>query len=467
MNAVPANESTLSGSASQMVLVAIDNNDQAWYEMVIPFVLSIRQTDYKGRLGVLGYGLSERKQEILRAEGIGCYMPVGVGELPYDRYVSAAKVIADDPSIAALALYDADIWFPGPQFDVFEQLADDGCVYVAPDAHVCTFVTEPLTGPRREQLEQQCLQEVLQRLGHALQAGLVAGCRTAWQRFGQFTRDCIARIDEDFKRIYGVDTTFLHLWGAAGAVRLLGAEQNFVTKWGLHERHDMRTGAIVLEHNGMPLRALHMTGDVRFLNRWRYFSLRYDHALKQGVRLSLSTPERGDAWQPVDLDRLHPARFRAVGLEPIAAKFDRYRGVAVSIADAMPGFTGLSLSTWSAHEIEFEFACDETCGEAVFQLTVSHLFDQPSCVHAELVLDGVVVPLRVPQNLGGPLRRGGRVTLRALALPGQKCHVQWNIGVRQHNGAPVPVRQRLDGNANTGARHGIDGQIAGASRHSQ
>lgn len=437
MNAVETIESTAPRSDACMVLVAIDNNDQAWYEMMIPFILSIRRTDYQGRLGVLGYGLSARKQEILRAEGIASYAPVGVGALPYDRYVSAAKVMADDPSIAALALYDADIWFPGPKLDLFEQLADDGCVYVAPDAHVCTFVTEPLTGPHREELEQRCLRDVLGRLGSALQAGLIAGHRTAWKRFGAYVRDCITRIDVDFKRIYGIDTTFLHLWAATGAVRLLGAEQNFVTKWGLHERHDLSTGGLVLEHNGRPLRALHMTGDVRFVNRWRYFTRCYAEALEQGARLSLPISNSGSALQPVDIERFQPARFRQVGLEPVAARFDRYRGVDISVAESMPGSTGLSLSTWSAHEIEFELACEETCVEAKFQLTVSHLFDQPSCVHAQVVIDGTVVPLWVPQNLDRPLRRGSRVMLRALALPGQKCHVQWNIVVRQHNGAPV------------------------------
>ncbi|WP_205816372.1 hypothetical protein [Burkholderia sp. Ac-20345] len=418
-------------SGSILVLVAIDDNDQAWYEMLIPFILSLRATDYTGRLGVIGYGLSARKQEILRGEGIELYKSVEIGDLAYDRFTSAARVIADDPSIEAVALYDADIWFPGPGFDVFEQVVDDGCVYVAPDPLFCTFITDPLTGPRREELAQQCVGQLIERLGGALQAGLVVGRRTAWERFGSYVRDCVSRINEDFVSIYGLDTTFLHLWGAAGGVSLLGPEQNFVSKWGLHERHDLGIGSVSFEHNGKLVRALHMTGDVRFhLNRWRYLTRHHAAALEQGARLSLPVPDGMDVLTPIDLAGLQLSRFRELGLEPIAARVDRFRDVAISIGDVAPGAAGLSISAWGAHEIEF----DSTCAGGMLELNVTHLSGQPSCVHAQVARDGIAYPLQVPQNASLSVCSGNRLMLRALALPGQKCHVQWNIAIRVNAG---------------------------------
>ncbi|WP_423760849.1 hypothetical protein [Burkholderia sp. NLJ2] len=103
-----------------LVAFAIDDNTQAWYEMVVPFIVSLRATDYRGRIGVIGYGLSEEKQQRLRADGIEVYAAAGVGDLAWDRYISAAAVFDADPELQTLALYDADIWFPGPRFDLFD-----------------------------------------------------------------------------------------------------------------------------------------------------------------------------------------------------------------------------------------------------------------------------------------------------------------------------------------------------------
>ena len=46
----------------KLILTALDDNDPLWYDNLIPFLLSLRQTDYDGEVGVLDYGLSAAKR---------------------------------------------------------------------------------------------------------------------------------------------------------------------------------------------------------------------------------------------------------------------------------------------------------------------------------------------------------------------------------------------------------------------
>ena len=43
-------------SSEHAVCVAINDNNRAWYEMLVPFLLSLRHTGYDGRIAVIGYG---------------------------------------------------------------------------------------------------------------------------------------------------------------------------------------------------------------------------------------------------------------------------------------------------------------------------------------------------------------------------------------------------------------------------
>ncbi|MBF5014456.1 hypothetical protein [Burkholderia pseudomultivorans] len=409
-----------------LIALAIDNNTQAWYEMVIPFIVSLRATDYRGRIGVIGYGLSPDKQQRLLASGVEVYTAVGVGELPWDRYVSSAAIFDTSPELHTLALYDADIWFPGPRFDLFDVVPDDDCLHVAPDAHFCAFVTDPIVGERKAELTRQCVDDVIDRFGHALQAGLVVGGRTAWARFAQHVHEQIGRIGRDFNAIYGLDTTFLHMWGALGHVRLIGCEQNFVSKWGLHEQQEAGSGRVVFEYRGTPVRGLHMTNDVRYLNRWRYLARHATHAIASGHALALA-PEAGARNQPATLDALHAERFAAIGLPVVAAREDVLANVPRLAAG--PSFRhpqNCSLTGWASHEIELTV----TRERAVIDLCLSHLSGQPSAPYVQLEHNGFVHALPVPNAVRFTIVQGDRLTLRALALPGQMCHTVWDIVLR-------------------------------------
>ncbi|VWC74269.1 hypothetical protein BLA50215_00792 [Burkholderia lata] len=411
---------------SHLVAFAIDDNRQAWYEMVIPFIVSLRATDYRGRIGVIGYGLSEEKRQRLRDNGIEVYVGAGVGDLAWDRYISAAAVFDADPELQTLALYDADIWFPGPQFDIFDVVPSDDCLHVAPDAHFCAFVMSPIIGERRDALIHQCVQDVLDRVGHPLQAGLVAGGRAPWARFGQYVREQAGRVGQDFAAIHGLDTTFLHLWGGLGQVRLVGCEQNFVTKWGLHERHDFDAVRILLEHRGKPIRGLHMTGDVRFLNHWRYLARDVEHAIAHGQALALAS-EPGMREQPADLDTLQLERLAASGLTFVAAHEDVLPNVPrLAAGTSFRNPQGSALNAWASHRIEFEV----TRERMVLDVSLSYLSGQPSAPSARLARNGESVSLQAPHKLSVATQLGDRIALSALTLPGQVCHTAWDIVVR-------------------------------------
>ncbi|QTO23954.1 hypothetical protein [Burkholderia seminalis] len=413
-------------SRRHLVAFAIDDNRQAWYEMVIPFIVSLRATDYRGRIGVIGYGLSADKQQRLRDNGIEVYAGAGVGDLSWDRYISAAAVFDADPELQTLALYDADIWFPGPRFDIFDVATDHDLLHVAPDAHFCAFVMSPIIGERRDALVRQCVQDVLDRVGHPLQAGLVVGGRAPWARFAQYVREQAGRIGLDFAGIHGLDTTFLHLWGGLGQVRLVGCEQNFVTKWGLHERHDFDAVQILLEHQGKPIRGLHMTGDVRFLNHWRYLSRDAEQAIALGQAFALP-PEPGMREQPAALDALPLERLAANGLALMAAHEDVLPDVPRLAAGASFRHPqGSALNAWASHTVEFEVTRERT----VLDIGLSHLSGQPSAPRAHVARNGESVSLQAPYKISVSTQPGDRIVLSALTLPGQACHTAWDIVVR-------------------------------------
>ncbi len=70
--------------------------------------------DYKGILAALGYGLDEKKKDILSRNGINLLdVPqMNSVKLSYRRFLDVARIIEIEPDIQKIAIYDADIWFP-------------------------------------------------------------------------------------------------------------------------------------------------------------------------------------------------------------------------------------------------------------------------------------------------------------------------------------------------------------------
>ncbi|WP_396332608.1 hypothetical protein [Burkholderia anthina] len=407
-------------SNGHAVCVAINDNNRAWYEMLVPFLLSLRQTGYDGTVAVIGYGLSEHKRRILASQSVDVIEASSAHALPVGRFIEAADYCARNPQITRLALYDADIWFCAPSFDLFSQIGDDR-LYACPDPLFCTFVVTPLIGERRDHHWRLVVDEVTARHGGALQAGLVAGTTAAWTRYAEHLRDCVARIGTDFQECFGIDTTFLHLWGARGETALLDPVQNFVSKNGIHESFDAHEGITTLRYQGEPIRALHMTGDIRFFDRWRYYANHVDSALRDGVPFALSdgTPAPSDAI----VARIAATEYvRSAGLTVTSAALEASAGAYLQAIDE-PGGTMLVGS--GNHEIAF------TATRDIERLNVyiTHPSGSPSPLRCEVLIDGHAQRkgTELMAHFWYRIAAGAVITLRSTSLGGQQCNAIWRL----------------------------------------
>ncbi|GJD36200.1 hypothetical protein FMGBMHLM_3115 [Methylobacterium aerolatum] len=266
------------------VCVAINDNDNAWYEMLVPFLLSLRQTNYTGYVCVIGFGLSQHKIDLLRANSVNV-IESAEKSLAVARYMEVSRLCEANPGLRKVALYDADIWFCHPHFDLFDAIEGDN-IFACRDQMFCTFITDQLIGPNKDENMHLVYYVGQERMGGAVQAGLVAGTTEAWRDFSRFVRASFERVGTDFTLSYGLDTTLLQLWAGHGRVNRLSELQNFVTKYGLAEVADA-AGEISFHGADGPIRGLHMTGDIRFTHRWRYFTNNRDNALEKGHDLEL------------------------------------------------------------------------------------------------------------------------------------------------------------------------------------
>jgi hypothetical protein len=400
------------------VCVAINDNHRAWYEMLVPFILSLRRTDFAGRLIVLSYGLSAQKREILRREGIEFVEADPSLGLPVGRFVEAARLCARDPEIAKLALYDADIWFCGERFDLFTHVTG-AKLHVAPDPLFCSFVVAPIIGPQRDRLWREAVDEVKARHGGALQAGLTAGTREAWAGFSDHVAGCLPGIGVDFQNCFGIDTTFLHLWAAKDGVALLSETQNFIIKSGLQEIYEEATGVTRLTHLGEDIRALHMAGDIRFLNRWRYYANDAAHALEAGRAFALA-PD--DVRDPVGFSDEVAQHFADLGLALSGVRMERFEGAHLQIMKTPDDVTIFGAGN---HEITF------TATHAIPRLNtyMSHPSGFPSPIRWSLSVDGQTASNsnQLLSHFSHPVEAGAAVVLKAESLGGQLCKVIWTL----------------------------------------
>lgn len=96
----------------RIILTALSQNHNLWYEQFIPFIITLRKTSYVGDIGVINYGLSDEYIETLNRNNILIFSPLNaVTNLALDRHISASH-IAKQFNYEQIAVFDADIWFP-------------------------------------------------------------------------------------------------------------------------------------------------------------------------------------------------------------------------------------------------------------------------------------------------------------------------------------------------------------------
>lgn len=409
------------------IFVAIDDKHRVWYEMLIPFILSLRETDFDGHIVVIDYGLAEWKKDLLLRDGVHIAPSTPGHDLSYGRYCEVARICAGNPSLRKVALYDADIWFCAERFDLFDHVTDDK-LYACRDPMFSTFIQAPLIGPRADENWRRVFDDIIARYGGALQAGVVAGSASAWTAFAAHIEDCASRIGTDFRRIFGIDTTFLHLWAVDHELGILPETQNFITKQGVIEtfRRD-RAQPIWAAPDG-PITALHMCGDVRYFDRWRYYANFPDHGLRVGARFA---PTAGEM---VPLPGTHPIYGEAaadvlatVNLATVSVESEVPDARAIAVFRAA---AGVFLHASGNHRILLTATRDIPAMELYLDSPAGF----PSPLRRMFKVGGTdtITPNHVTTKFSATLPRGEALELRAESLGGQLCEMTWIINHDRH-----------------------------------
>lgn len=220
----------------KLILTAIDDNDDLWYEHVIPFLLTLKQTDYQGDVGVIDYGLSAEKVAVLHNAGYTAFAPLHqYANMLVDRQVSTAH-IALQHGYDLAALIDADIWFPNPRFSLFEPLKEANKLYCSYDIWRCTFLTDCVEPAYRTELNHQ-LDKLIEAQQYVWQAGVIAGSTMAWKAYWDYASQRLNNCD--FKMVYGIDATILNLYAIEQqGIAHLPKKYNCLPAWGIYQHNE-------------------------------------------------------------------------------------------------------------------------------------------------------------------------------------------------------------------------------------
>ena len=244
----------------RLILTALDDNNKIWFENLIPFILSLRRTNYKGDIGIIDYGLSEVKKICLKEHNIKIFDPsYGCKELLLDRHISAAD-IAQNYNYDQIAVYDCDIWFPSHHLDIFEQIKNKKNLYATYDAWRCTFLDNCVESESKKTVSAK-IDAVVSKNGYVWQAGLILGNTEAWLLYKQYVEEQL-NINNYLKSVYGIDATLLNLYALdSEKVRFIHQKYNCPPVWGIELKHDEGNLAPLVK--GKIIQGIHITRNHR------------------------------------------------------------------------------------------------------------------------------------------------------------------------------------------------------------
>jgi hypothetical protein len=400
-----------------VVCIAVDNNDRAWYEMLLPFILSLRQTDYDGAIVVIGYGLSEKKQRLLEEQAISLIAASAASPLSVDRFIEAAEYCANHKNVKKLALYDAGTWFCASRFDLFACIVDDK-IYSCHDPHFGEDIVSLLIDARRAEDFRLAVDRAHSSYGGMQRVGLVAGTAAAWERFLQLLRYYRARFGPDFDTYQGIDATILQLCAISGEVAQLDVTQNFEIKNGARELTDESHGCSRFKHLASPIRAVRTAQDSRFFHRWRFYNNYADSALRDGREFALSSA----ALARTEQADLASQPLQSVGLAFMTCSIEHCSGSYLQMVDE-PG--GAMLIGAGNHEIVLEAIRD------IPQLYVyaMHPSGLPSPLIYEVEVGGETFRKKnhAIGHFSTSVSAGATISLLSTSLGGQLCSAIWRL----------------------------------------
>lgn len=254
----------------RIILTVLDNNDEIWYRCFIPFILSLRKTNFEGDVGVISYQLSPQKKQKLLENNILVFDALNYfPEVLMDRHISTAH-IAKTYGYDQIALYDADIWFSVLNLSIFYQIQGESALYCSYDVLKPSFITNNLpTDNKREYKEK--LNLLHQRQNYLWQAGVILASQSGWENYANYILRDLACL-QGFSMNYGIDATVLNLYACdSGNVKHLPEKYNCLPFWGM-KLNESDNGSYFSLHNE-PVEGLHITRYHRNSKEYNYIEL--------------------------------------------------------------------------------------------------------------------------------------------------------------------------------------------------
>lgn len=269
----------------KIILTALDNNDEIWYRCFIPFVISLKNTNYQGEIGVISYQLSPEKKQKLIENNILVFDSINrFSSLLIDRQFSTCK-IAQDYQYEYIALYDADIWFSYPEFTLFEQINHYENLYCCYDVINPPFLLSSVS-LNDQHLIKEKLDNLYQTQQYFWQAGLIVGNSKAWLNYLDYIEQDLNYLT-NFKMDYGVDATVLNLYGCdKNKISHLSERFNCLPYWGMRLIDETLPNHFRL--NNENIEGIHITRFHRDIKEYNYLYLMQQMYLDQGKHFCLS-----------------------------------------------------------------------------------------------------------------------------------------------------------------------------------
>ena len=261
----------------RIILTALSQNHNLWYEQFIPFIITLRKTSYVGDVGVINYGLSDEYIETLNRNNILIFSPLNaVTNLALDRHISASH-IAKQFNYEQIAVFDADIWFPNQTFSLFDHIKDKSILYACADNQISGFIydcskTDDSAKYSAKKIESW-LNKIINKYGFIWQLGLITGHKEAWEEYAEYIKSLLNE-HRHFSMSYGIDTTLLNLYSAeTDNVRPLHKKYNCIPNWEIHFIYQQNQFKYFLIDNER-VEAIHIPGDFRLEGRFSFNKLK-------------------------------------------------------------------------------------------------------------------------------------------------------------------------------------------------
>ena len=311
----------------QLILTALDDNNKVYYDLFIPFILSLKETDYKGDIGVVSYDLSPEKEETLRKHGLLVF-PASryCKQVHLDRHLTAGD-IAEKYDYDQIAFYDCDIWFPSQHLTIFEQIQNKTALYCSYDSFSCTFLGECVEASLQGDIWAKLNQVKSRNNGRVWHVGVVAGNTTAWKAYKAWLLKSI-KDPKYLLDVYGIDTTLMNLYSLTEKEALLHLPEkyNCLPTAGIAIGFDFSSNKYTHKLNGEFIEGIHVIGDYRHDATFSYGKWHSEHLESHAKEWR----HKHYPYFAITLDTCRTPQDRAFTTEPVELALNSIKANAIS-----------------------------------------------------------------------------------------------------------------------------------------